>query len=538
MKIMKKIAILGWLLCIGIIACAEGSESLQNVIKDVYGLTTAHNYTGDNGMTWNTIGAIDCTVGGYRALTVSAGVPNNGIQGQLNTKQIEEGVGEISFYVKGIAAGTGYGDRTFRVTAGTKVVNLTMNIPNINTSCQYKAVIKRREVSDIAITALETVKGETATFAIYNIQWTSYNGRTDKPTFDVDDKGTDFILTNGDTTYYAEENISVNLSSSTDGALFYYTTDGSKPTTSAAKGSTIILPAGQKYTLRMIAWTDSLGTSDETTWTINTAKGKVYKNPCESTTQWDESSKLYLFDNTYTTKSGTPCYRLATSSLLVTPTIIYPHYLSFYATSPSKTITISYQTGVMVEEKDVQKWEASEWIKLQTISVSEFTSGVMKYFQIEIPDTLKTQFVRFQLKSSGNSSYVDDVNYITPVLEQLHTPTCSLPSGEVTAGTTITITANEGATLHYTMNGGAEQIAASPLTLTINEPTTIRAYATQEGMAQSWIAEYVYTLSNKPTNLQYIGTNQGQKPYKLMQDGHIYIVKHNQIYDIFGRKVK
>lgn len=535
---MRKILLLFCFLALGVTAWAEGSESLQKVTKDVYGLTSAHTFTGDNGMTWTTVGAIDCTVGGFRALTVSAGVPNNGIQGQLNATQVEQGVGEVSFSVKGIASGTGYGDRTFRVTVGNKVVEITMNIPNINTSCRYKAVIKRREVSDIAITALETVKGETATFAIYDIQWTSYNGKTDKPTFVVDDEDTDFILTNGDTTYYAEENISINLSSTTEGALFYYTTDGSKPTTSASQGSTIILPAGQEYTLRMIAWTDSLGTSDETTWIINTAKGKVYKNPCESTTQWAESSKLYLFDNAYTTKSGTPCYRLATSSLLVTPTIIYPQYLSFYATSPSKTITISYQTGVMVEEKDVQKWEASEWIKLQTISVSEFTSGVMKYFQIEIPDTLKTQFVRFQLKSSGNSSYVDDVNYITPVLEQLPTPTSSIPSGEVVAGTTITIAAIEGTTLHYTLNGGVEQITASPLTLTITEPTTIRAYATQEGMAQSWIAEYIYTLNNNPTNLQTVGNSQAQKPYKLMQDGHIYIVKHNQIYDIFGRKVK
>ena len=192
----------------------------------------------------------------------------------------------------------------------------------------------------------------------------------------------------------------------------------------------------------------------------------------------------------------------------------------------------------MVEERGVLTWEASEWTKLRTISVSEFTTGVMKYFQIEIPDTLKTQFVRFQLKSSGNSSYVDDVNYITPVLEQLPTPTSSIPSGEVVAGTTITIATIEGTTLHYTLNGGAEQITASPLTLTITEPTTIRAYATQEGMAQSWIAEYIYTLNNNPTNLQTVGNSQAQKPYKLMQDGHIYIVKHNQIYDIFGRKVK
>ena len=194
---MRKILLLFCFLALGVTAWAEGSESLQKVTKDVYGLTSAHTFTGDNGMTWTTVGAIDCTVGGFRALTVSAGVPNNGIQGQLNATQVEQGVGEVSFSVKGIASGTGYGDRTFRVTVGNKVVEITMNIPNINTSCRYKAVIKRREVSDIAITALETVKGETATFAIYDIQWTSYNGKTDKPTFVVDDEDKSYIGVHG-----------------------------------------------------------------------------------------------------------------------------------------------------------------------------------------------------------------------------------------------------------------------------------------------------------------------------------------------------
>lgn len=533
---MKKISIIACFLCLGLLVWAEGSESLQNVTKDVYGINSTHSYTGDNGMPWNTVGAIDCTVGGYRALTVSAGVANNGIKGQLNPTQVEEGVGEVTFYVKGIAAGTGYGDRTFRVTVGNKVVDVTRNIPNINTSCLYTAVIKRREVNDINITALETLTGETATFAIYNIQWTSYNGRTDKPTYSVEDENIDYTILNGDTTYYAPEYVYVHLQSTTDGAVFYYTTDGSIPTTSSATGEKIALPVGKEYNLRMIAWTDSLGTSDETTWTINTDKGMVYKNPCESTSYWQESSKVYTFDNSYETKSGTPCYRLATSTQIITPTIQHPHYLSLYATSPSKSVTVAYQTGVIVEENGTETWEAGEWTTLRTIAVSELTSGVMKYFQIDIPEELKTQTVRFRLKSSGNSSYVDDINYITPVITPLPTPTLSIASGEVAVGTSVTITGETGATLHYSINGGEEQIATSPVELTINETTILRAYATKEGWANSNTAQATYTIAGDPTAID-TNTIQEVTTHKILRNGQLYLIHKGTMYDARGVRI-
>jgi len=92
--------------------------------------------------------------------------------------------------------------------------------------------------------------------------------------------------------------------------------------------------------------------------------------------------------------------------------------------------------------------------------------------------------------------------------------------------------------LHYSINGSEIQTTEVPLEITLNEATTIRAYATQDGVAKSWTAEYIYTVNDNPTDLQSATLDTSSLPHKVMQNGQIRIVKGDNVYDLFGRKVK
>jgi len=482
-------------------AYAEGGESLQNVSGSVYGTGSSHSYTGDNGMTWTTLGAIDSSTGGYRTLTVLSTIAGNGITGQLNSDQVEEGIRTISFYVKGMKSGTGYGDRTFRVTAGDVVEDVVINIPSMTNSYQVTATIKRRNVSSFSITSLPSLSDETATFGLYNITWTSYDGKTDRPMMAVDDSQIEYGIEGADTVYYSAATIPVQLSSTSDGATIYYTTDGTPPTTASASGTTAALPAGGEYTIRAIAWTQELGVSDETQMTIKTGRGRIVMNTCDNTGFWAENSGLYTYSNAnYQTKSGVQCYRIPGSGQVVTPVVVCPKHLSFYATSSTRTLEVAYQAGTYVVEGGTQTWEGGEWTTLETMSVSngKFTSGVMKRFDLTLPSGLEDKFVKFKMTASGNSVYLDDANYIYADREQVATPSLSVGSGEVANGQTVSISAEAGASIYYTINEGEAQVYSAPLT--INGPTVVRAYAEKSGMARSWSAKATYTVANvQPT---------------------------------------
>ncbi len=115
--------------------------------------------------------------------------------------------------------------------------------------------------------------------------------------------------------------------------------------------------------------------------------------------------------------------------------------------------------------------------------------------------------------------YFDPDNYghgggVTPPSEEVETPTFYPAAGVVSKGTNVTITsATEGASIYYIVNGGSLQSAYGAAHVTINEATTIQAYAMLgEVKSQSVVANYtiaselpegnhVYTLVTNAANL-------------------------------------
>ena len=66
--------------------------------------------------------------------------------------------------------------------------------------------------------------------------------------------------------------------------------------------------------------------------------------------------------------------------------------------------------------------------------------------------------------------------------------------GALDYGETVTLSSQEGATIHYTVNDGEEKTGDSPVTVSVTGDTTITAKATKDGFKDSEETEATYTL--------------------------------------------
>ena len=492
MKRKKSVLMLA-LLMMTLNVAAEGYETMANITKQTYEWTDVTNYTGDNGMSWKAVGAQDSKISGYKALALHSSVSGNGLSGNLTAQQTAQGVGTVSFMVKGAEAGTGYGNRSFRVTAGSKSVVVTVNVPSMSKSYQFDAKVDVTGASTLAITMLESVSGETASFYIYNVTWTSFSGKTDAPVFTCNDQ---FVANGADTTYYAPDHATVLLSCPMEGATIYYTTDGSTPTQTSTQGNSLTLGTGT-HTVKAMAWTAAQGESDIATKVFKVGKAIIAQYDASNTDAAGEYSTTSASAfSTYKTLSGLPFYQLnLQKNHIITDAVVHPIGLSCYAKNTnSRTLTVAWQAGEIVMDGENEVFEpTTDWTDITTLS--DFNSNNMKRFEILVPEAAKTQFVRFRLQASGTAVYVDDIIVLSESIDRAVAPTFSHASGELASGTQVTITPASGTTLHYIVNNAAEKTSTSAVNLTISEATEIEAYSTQTGKAQSATIRVQYTVA-------------------------------------------
>lgn len=78
-------------------------------------------------------------------------------------------------------------------------------------------------------------------------------------------------------------------------------------------------------------------------------------------------------------------------------------------------------------------------------------------------------------------------------------PQFSVPAGDVSAGTSVTLSATAGATIYYTTDGSTPTSSSSAYSsaLTIDETTTIKAIAVKSGKESS-VATATYTVTTEP----------------------------------------
>ena len=445
---MKKILCVALCALFTISVFAEGYESMTNIPKQTYEWDDVTNYTGDNGKPWKAVGAQDSKVGGYKALAVHSSVSGNGLSGQLTDQQIAEGVGTVSFMVKGAEAGTGYGDRTFRVTAGSKSVTVTVKVPSMSASYQFDAKVDATGASTLAITMLESVSGETASFYIYNVTWTSFSGKTDSPEFACD---ASYVAEGTDTTYYTADKVTVRLSCPMTGAKIFYTTDGTTPTQSSTQGNSLTLGIGT-HTVKALAYTAEAGESEVATKVFKVAKGAIVQYDANDENLPGEYGTISASTLKYTTLSGQPFYQLnAQKNHIITDAAVHPYGLSCYAFSANRTLTVAWQAGTLTKENDVETFNpTTDWTDFQTISNFGIT---MDRYEILVPAAAKDKTVRFRITASGTSVYVDDIVLIAgevkhaeepePIIEPVHPASVTLSQTEATLeiGETVTLTA-------------------------------------------------------------------------------------------------
>lgn len=90
------------------------------------------------------------------------------------------------------------------------------------------------------------------------------------------------------------------------------------------------------------------------------------------------------------------------------------------------------------------------------------------------------------LNIAGSTTFTDFIVYYKPIaLEQVSAPEFSLNTGTYEGEQKLVLTCpTDGSTIHYTVNGGEEQVYSDVITLTVGEYEII-AWATKEGMSES-----------------------------------------------------
>lgn len=120
----------------------------------------------------------------------------------------------------------------------------------------------------------------------------------------------------------------------------------------------------------------------------------------------------------------------------------------------------------------------------------------------------------FGIRSRSGALYLDEIQVTwgdAVVEERVEAPTFSVAGGLYTEATDVTIScATAGATIHYAVNGEAEQTGAAGESVIVpladNGTYAITAYATAEGMRDSETAEATYTINTALANAFFIET--------------------------------
>ena len=175
------------------------------------------------------------------------------------------------------------------------------------------------------------------------------------------------------------------------------------------------------------------------------------------------------------------------------------------------------------------------------------TSGSTAYDSSNKPTiTASTTFKAIAMKDGLTDSEVATVSYT--IAEPCATPTFSVADGEVTKGTTVTISsATEGATIYYTTDGSTPTTSSSVYSnaITINSAMTLKAIAVKDGYANSEVGSAAYTIpdyaslpfsfnsgkSSLPTGLTSttLGSDYSSAPKLKFDDtGDILILKFNE----------
>ena len=283
----------------------------------------------------------------------------------------------------------------------------------------------------------------------------------------------------------------VEIKSSTEGATIYYTTDGTRPTTSS-KVYDGIIPASSTSTVKAIAVKDGYITSAMASSTITVNGAKVSKN-----------TNIALGKNVTVSSSENP----SVSGDKLVDNDVTTRWSSEFTDDQWFNIDLG---GNYTINKVTLDWEASyaTAYKIQTSvdgnswnTVYSTTSGKGGDEEIVFDATI-CRYVRFQgekrVMQYGYSLWEVGV-YEAKKVEQ---PSFSLTSGNYSGNQKLQISsATKGVEIRYTTDGSTpnENSKLYVPSITLNKNTTIKAIAYRKGMIASEVTTATYTINGGST---------------------------------------
>ena len=331
----------------------------------------------------------------------------------------------------------------------------------------------------------------------------------------------------------------VTLSTETEGAAIYYTTDGSTPTT-ASSLYTEAITVNENTTIKAIAVKAGKPNSDVVTASyvvanhITVLEENFETEPSDSANYSSEGGWYGISDNQggqdegYNDTNGFAPVSRSTGGRTWRDEERYTrYYLPYGVTTGAYVFSFMYNkgnkskessvyvsaadsdgSGVKVFDTDLSTFRTGKWYSMEiTVDLDSDTFSVTKDGEIYNSGTYSDSEITniaFKFVCANNIGGSDNfatnitridnfkIEYIgNGVLCPVATPV----SGMVEQGTAVVLsTKTEGAAIYYTTDGSTPTTASTLYTgaITVNENTTIKAIAVKSGMETSSVAVFNY----------------------------------------------
>lgn len=340
------------------------------------------------------------------------------------------------------------------------------------------------------------------------------------------------VITPATGTYTAAQTATITDTSS--GAIIYYTTDGTTPTTSSAVYSTGIpvnatttvkaLAGGPAFKTSAVATSVIIITLPAATPVITPATGTY--TTTQSATITDASSGATIY---YTIDGSTPTTssKVYSTAIPVGATTTVKAIASGGGFSSSTVATSVITINLPIATVPVIAPATGTYTTPQSATISDVTPGAVIYYTLDgtTPTTnsavyntaiplSSTTTVNAIAAASGFANSGVSTSVITINLPVTATPVISPVGGPYLTAQTVTITdATPGATIYYTTNGSTPTTRSTQYTspIVVSTSQTINAMAAASGDTNSSVATAAYSIGvATPTLVQFTAGSSTQ----------------------------